>query len=90
MDWQTHKQLLLKKPAFAREYQALEPEFQIARSVIEARILRGLTQQQLAQKLKTRQSVISRLESGQSAASLSLLKRLATALETTFTISIPG
>lgn len=88
MDWQTHKRLLLKKPGFAREYQALEPEFQIARSVIEARIARGMTQKQLALELGTKQSVISRLESGQTATSITMLKRLALVLQTTFTISI--
>lgn len=88
MDWQTHKKLLLKKPGFALEYQALEPEFQIARSVIEARIARGLTQKQLAAQLGTKQSVISRLESGQTATSITFLKRLASVLETTLTISI--
>lgn len=77
MDFQTHKQQLMKNPKFRKAYEESELEYQISRAVIRARIEKGLTQKQLAEKLKTKQSVISRLESGTSLPSLSLLKRLA-------------
>ncbi len=70
----------MKNPAFRKEYEATRVEFEIARAVIGARIKRGLTQKQLAEKLKTRQSVISRVENMNTVPSLSFLKRLAAAL----------
>ena len=71
---------LMKNPAFRKEYEATRVEFEIARAVIRARIERGLTQKQLAEKLKTRQSVISRLEGMNTTPSITFLKRLAAAL----------
>jgi Helix-turn-helix. len=42
----------------------LEEEFEVAKQIIGLRVKMGLTQQQLAEKVKTSQSCISRLESG--------------------------
>jgi len=53
----------MRDPAFAAAYEALEPEFQVARQVIALRLQRGLTQKELAQQVGTKQSGISRLES---------------------------
>lgn len=80
MDWQTHKKLLLKDPKFREALKETELEYQVARALIKARLDRGLTQQQLAHKLKTKQSVISRVEAAKSLPSLSFLKRMADAL----------
>jgi predicted transcriptional regulator len=54
----------LKDPAFKREYDALEPEYAVIRAVIGKRIEKKMSQQQLARKVGTKQSAISRLESG--------------------------
>ena len=43
-DWEDLKQELLKDPEFAEEYEALRPEYELARSLIGLRIERGLTQ----------------------------------------------
>ena len=80
MDWTTHKKLLLKDPEVKKALKETEVEYQVARAVIRARIEQGLTQAQLARKLKTRQSVISRVENAKTVPSLSFLKRLAEAL----------
>ncbi|HLD25215.1 MAG TPA: helix-turn-helix transcriptional regulator [Patescibacteria group bacterium] len=77
MDWKTHKKLLLKDPAFRRALKDVELEYQIAREVIVQRIKHKLTQKQLAKRLKTRQSVVSRVENAKTTTSLSFLKRLA-------------
>jgi len=45
-------------------YAEQEPEFDLARAMIEARSRAGLTQQQLAVRMDTTQSVIARWESG--------------------------
>ena len=80
MDWKTHRTELLKDPQVRKVLKETELEYQIARSVIKARIENGLTQQQLAKRLNTKQSVISRVENAKTIPSLSFLKRLANAL----------
>jgi transcriptional regulator with XRE-family HTH domain len=81
MDFQTHKKQLLKKTAFKKAYEESALEYQIARVLIKARLERGYTQKDLAEKLHTRQSVISRVENAKTVPSLSFLKRLAEALD---------
>lgn len=85
-DFEKLKKRLMKNPAFRKEYEATRLERGIARAVIRARMERGLTQKQLAEKLHTRQSVISRLESMNTTPSLTFLKRLAQALNTTLQV----
>jgi len=90
MDWQTHKKQLLKDPKFKKALQENRVEYQIARSVIKARLKHQLTQKQLADKLKTQQSVISRVENAQTTTSVSFLKRLANIFNGELKISIRG
>lgn len=85
-DWERHKKKLLKNPEFKKLYEETRPEFEIARAVIRARINSGLTQKQLADRLHTKQSVISRVERANTLPSLSFLKRLAAALNTTLQV----
>lgn len=80
MDWTTYKKQLKKNKKFREAVKENEIEYTIARAIIEARVHRGISQAQLAGKLHTTQSVISRLESGNSTPSVRLLKRLADAL----------
>lgn len=70
----------LKNPKIKAEYDRLQPEFELINAVIQARVKKGLTQDKLAQKIGTKQSVISRLESGRANPSVAFLKRLAQAL----------
>ncbi len=65
-----------KDPAFQKEYEALESEFTLAHSLIEARVRAGLTQEELADKMGTSQPTIARLESGHKP-SLKTLERVA-------------
>jgi len=69
-----------KDPEFAKAYEELAPEFEIARQIIRLRAELGMTQMELAEKIGTRQSNISRLENGVGHPSVSLLKRVANAL----------
>jgi len=78
----------MKDPEFRREYEALEPEFQIARQMIGARIKKKISQEELAKKVGTGQAVISRLEGMNASPSLSLLKRVARALDIKIQLSI--
>ena len=74
---QKHIKEQLKNPEFAKEYEALEEEYEVARQIIHARIHAGLTQKELAEKIGTRQSNVSRLENGNSNPSIDMLKRIA-------------
>ena len=80
MDWKTHRAQLMKDPEFVKAFKETELEYQIARTIIKARIEKGLSQKELAEKLHTKQSVISRVENAKTTPSLSFLKRLAAVL----------
>lgn len=60
----THAQKLLLNPQVKAEYDALEPEFQIIEATIKKRLEKNWSQKDLAEKIDTKQSAISRLESG--------------------------
>jgi ribosome-binding protein aMBF1 (putative translation factor) len=74
-----HKKWLKNDPAYAREYEALEEEFNLASAMIAARTQAGLTQEQLAKRMKTTQAVVARLESGRVKPSTRTLERFAKA-----------
>jgi transcriptional regulator with XRE-family HTH domain len=69
----------MKDRKYKRAYEALEEEFVLASAVIDARNRAGLTQQELARKMRTTQPVIARLESGRVRPSMRTLERLAAA-----------
>ena len=77
---------LMKDAEFRRENEALQPEMDITRALLDARIQAGLTQSQLSERTGISQSDISRLENGTRNPSLSLLKRLAEAMNSTLRI----
>lgn len=69
-----------KDPAFRKAYDALEPEFAVARQLIAARNRAGLSQAEVARRMGTTQSSIARLESGQRLPAMSSLQRYASAI----------
>lgn len=85
-NWNTYKQKLLKDPEFKKLYEDSRPEFEIAKAIIRARIQNKITQKELAKKMNTTQSVISRLEQGKTSPSIALLKKVATALNATLQV----
>lgn len=85
-DLQELKNELMKDPEFKKEYESLQPEMDITRAILDARIQAGLTQIQLSEKSGISQADISRLERGTRNPSLSLLKRLADAMDATLRI----
>jgi len=58
-------------------YEGLEGEFRLARALIEARTAAGLSQSQLARRMKTSQSYIARIEGGKVRPSTDALERFA-------------
>jgi len=79
-DWKDLRKELLKDPEFRAEYEKMQPKFEAVSALIEARIKKGLTQEALAQKIKTKQSAIARIESGNVNPSIGFLQKLAEAL----------
>lgn len=67
----------LKDPDFKKEWDALEPEYQIIKAMLDTRNEKSITQKQLADITGIPQADISRLENGNANPSLRTLKRLA-------------
>lgn len=70
-----------KDPELQKLYEEEQINVEVALAIREMRKRRGLTQEQLAKKIGTTQSVISRLEDADyEGHSMSMLQRIATAL----------
>lgn len=78
----------MNDPEVVKAYQDFQPEFAIIEKIIQSRVRKGITQEKLAQQMKTKQSSISRLESGTANPSLNFLKRLAEALDSRLEIRL--
>ena len=74
-----HKKWLRERPGYAKAYAELEDEFQLASEFIAARARADLTQEELASRMGTTRTVISRLESGRMKPSTRTLERYARA-----------
>ena len=77
---------LMQDSDFKKEYEALQPEMNITRAILDARIRAGMTQMELAEKSGISQADICRLEKGTRNPSIALLKRLADAMDSTLRI----
>ena len=78
------------RSAYRAQQERLAPYEEIARIVIQHRMALGLTQQELAERMGTSHSAISRIESGQHKTSVETLRRLADALELRFVVGFEG
>jgi len=86
-----YKQLkkgLLKDKEIGQIYERLGPEFAVIEMIIKKRIENGLSQKELAQKIGTKQSAISRFESGTYNPTLSFLQKIVEVLDTKLKISL--
>jgi len=75
-----------RSETYRQELRRIAPYEGIARIVIDRRAALGLTQQELARRIGTSHSVISRIESGQYPTSVTTLRRLADAFGTRLVI----
>ncbi|MBQ3660709.1 MAG: helix-turn-helix transcriptional regulator [Firmicutes bacterium] len=69
----------LQNPVFKSEFDALEPEYQIVKAILEARAEKSFTQKDLSVATGITQSDISKLENGNANPSLRTLKKIAAA-----------
>jgi transcriptional regulator with XRE-family HTH domain len=74
------KQDLLRDPKVRKAYEELEPEFQLARSIIALRAAKGLTQEEMAGRAAIKRPMLSRLEGAKDVPTLPTLARLAAAV----------
>lgn len=82
------KRRALKNSEIKSKYDLLEPEYQLIDSIIKKRLQKGISQKQLAKKIGTQQSALSRLESGRYNPSLLTLKKIAIALDSQLSITL--
>jgi len=74
------KELLMQDKEFQTEYERLKPRYDLISQIIEARTSQNITQEELALRVGTQKSNISRLESGKYNPSLDFLTKVARSL----------
>ena len=74
------KKELFKDHEARKLYDEMEAEYQVISEVIGKRLKKKMSQKQLADRVGTKQSAISRLESGNSNPSVNFLSKVAKAL----------
>jgi len=79
---------LLSDPEVKRLYDEMESEYQVISVVIGKRLEKKMSQKDLAVRIGTKQSAISRLESGNSNPSIQFLDKVAKALDGQLQIKI--
>lgn len=84
MDLEAELREAFKRPGFKSAYDALEDEYSALSVFLGARKAAGLTQEEIAKRMGTTKSAISRLESslgsGRTSPSLATLRRYAAAV----------
>ena len=89
MTFKEYKENALKNDAeFREEYEALAPQYELIKAVIAARVERKMTQAELAELADTKQSNISRFESGNYNPSVEFLRKIAGALDKQLEITL--
>lgn len=80
--YEEHVKELLKNKKVRKEYEKLLPEYELARSIIEQRLKKKMTQEEVAKKAGMPQSTISRIEGlTHGLPKISTLKKIANALD---------
>ena len=80
VSFETIKNELMKDEEFKSEYERLKPRYEIISQIINARKEQNMTQEELAKRVGTQKSNISRLESGNYNPSLDFLIKVARSL----------
>lgn len=84
-----HIKELLKNKAVRKEYEKLFPEYELARSIIEQRLKKKMTQEDIAAKAGIPQSTVSRIERlTHGLPKFSTLKKIAEALNAKLIVKI--
>ena len=87
--YKEHRKELLKDKKVRAEYEKLLPEYELAKSIIDQRLKKKMTQEDVAKKTGMPQSTISRIEGlTHGLPKLSTLKKIADALDSKLVIRI--
>ena len=76
----------MKDEEFKKEYEAIQPEMDVIRAIVDARTSQNLTQKELSERTGINQADISKLENGTKNPSINLLKRWAEGMGMTLKI----
>ena len=71
----------LQDEEFKKEYDDIQPELDVIKAIVDARISKNLTQKELAQRTGINQADISKLEHGIRNPSINLSKKLAEGMD---------
>lgn len=82
MDLDQLEKKLLKNKKIKKEFEKYDLAYEVSQMLLEARIIKGITQEKLAELAHTKQSGIARAERGSALPKLSFLNKLAIALKT--------
>ncbi|MEK7559197.1 MAG: helix-turn-helix transcriptional regulator [Patescibacteria group bacterium] len=86
--WKDLEKKLLSDPATKKEFDKLTPRYAVISKLISARLKRGMTQKDVADKIGTRQSAIARFEAGNINPTIDFLDKVALVLGTKLTIHL--
>lgn len=88
MKLKDYRERRMQDPEMQAAYQKLRPKLEVARQILHARLERGWTQRDLAEKAETKQANISRLENALLNPTIEMLQKLANALGTRLVIDV--
>lgn len=86
MKFDEYKKKLEKNQDFINARKSLKLNFDLGNAVLDARIKKGLSQNQLAEFVGTKQANISRIETGLANPTLSMIQKLKEALDLSINI----
>lgn len=87
MTLKEYKEKKMLDPEFAEAYVEMEPEMNVIRALIDARISQNMSQKELSERTGIAQTEISKLENGTRNPSIKLLQRLADGMGMVLTVT---
>ena len=87
MTLKEYKEKRMQDPEFAEAYVEMEPEMNVIRALIDARISQNMSQKELSERTGIAQTEISKLENGTRNPSIKLLQRLADGMGMVLTVT---
>ena len=87
MNLKEYKAKKMNDPEFVKAYEEIQPEMNVIRAIIDARISQNISQKELAERTGIAQTEISKLENGTRNPSIKLLQRLADGMDMVLNIS---
>ncbi len=89
MQYNDFKKEILKNKKIKKAYEEIDLAFEVGKKIAEARILKNITQEKLAEMIKTKQPSIARIESGVVLPNLRFLKKISKALNISLNALLP-